>query len=266
MGFGFSRTFRRSSRPFKRRRMGGMRRFSFRRTLRRVSKQLSTFRSASLQWASPSTIVGGSGGTMTCVHNNAASSTSNGYVHLSGIAGGTGPSVRLGNRAQLLRLTVKGITYTGVQANGGIINQGRVIFYMVRANGGDGLGVGNNDIVNAIMNWTTGTASGVFGTWNPQKVPTSIRIIKDININPWNTPNPGTGAGNHNGAVVRWDFSVNLRKYMGKDKWSTWTGSSNAASDSDANQVFAAFIQTTPTPADAGALTSVFGFKLTFLP
>lgn len=267
MGFGFRSAFRRSSgRPtFKRRRMGGFRRFSFRKTLRRVSKQLATFRSASLQWATPVSIVGGSSGTMLSVHNNAASSTSNGYVHLSGITVGTGPSVRTGNRAQLLRLTVRGITYMSTFSTAGQINTGRIVFYMVKSNGGDVLGTGNNDIVNAINGWSTGTFSGVYGTWNPAVVPTRIRIIKDIHINPFNTPRE-TGGGNVMGQIVKWEFSVNLRKYMGKDKYSTWIGSSNAASDSDANQVFAAFIQTTPTPADPAALSSVWGFKLSFLP
>lgn len=266
MGF-FRSNFTRRSGGFKRRRIGGFKRFSFRRSFRRMQREFKTLKSASLQWASPGSIVGGSGGVMISTHNSAASSSSNGYVHLSAIASGTGPAARTGNRVQLLRLTVRGFSYTYVDSPTPIYNMGRVVFYMVKNNNGDALGVGSNDIVNSILNWTTGTYSNTLGMWNPQLVPSQIRIIKDIMINPWNVARPASGAGASNsGAAIKWEFSVNLRKFMGKEKYSTYHASGNGASDADTNQVFAAFLQSNPTPVDSGSLVSVWGFKLSYIP
>lgn len=254
-------------RTFKRRRTGGYRKLSFRRSLRRLARNFSTFKSASIQWQSPSSIIGGTSGVMVSVHNSTASSSSNGYVHLSGIPVGTGPATRTGNRVQLLRLTVRGLTYTSVEAPTPSTNMGRIVFYMVMNNANDTLGVGSNDIVNAMLNWTSATYAGVLAPWNPQQVPSAIRIIKDIYINPWNVCRPASGAGASNtGAVTPWQFSVNLRKYMGRSKFSTYSGASNTANDSVSNQLFCAFIQSTPTPADIGSLVSIWSFKLSYIP
>lgn len=253
-------------RRFMRRRLGRRftRRKSMRGRFRRLSRNFSTLKAASL---SILTGITSSAGTsfITSVHNSAASSASNGFVCLSqsdGTAPGAGGG-RVGLRTQLLRLSVQGFTFTSIaDAATPTFNMGRIIFYMVLENGEQALGVGDNDITRSIINWSTATNTGIVNPYNISSVPSRVRIIKDIFINPFQTTRAvATSVGN----CVRWRFSVNLRRYMGRDKFTSYNSTVNATSSCISNHVFAHFIQGNATPADPGSLTSLWNFKITMV-
>lgn len=215
-----------------------------------------------LQWFTTANNTGSSAGTITSVHNNAASPSANGIIILSPIPAGTTNASRMGFKCSLKSLEVRGFTQTTVVNSPPVtMNIGRIIFYTVRNNQFDAVGAGAaaSDPATFIQDWAVGYA-GVINNFHPEMVPSQVRILFDKTISLFNAP------GGTTGAVIPWHFKCNLEKHF-RGQPTTYASSLGTASASAANHVFACFIQgeSVGTPTN-GQLQSTWGYSLMYTP
>lgn len=207
-------------------------------------------------------------GMFTSVHNSAGSSTSNGIVCISNLAQSVTANGRTGNFVKLMRMTVRGLTYNGAAqttgSGGTLPTLWRIIFFSVRSNSAAALGTGGSDPTTFLQDFTTGTIQPCLAPFRAEIVPSRVRIIKDILINPFpvNTLTSGLLAvGKHK----VWKFSVSLGRHF-KNQPTTFNSAATGPTGCEMNHVFACFIQSPAVPGDPGSAISQWTVKLSFLP
>jgi len=263
--------------PFLRRYGAFRRRFArkrpvFRKSLRkrvlRLSKKVGSEIKANTMYQVTSTVSGSSSGLITSTHNSTGSTSSNGVVLITGLAQAVTAAGRQGNFVRFLKMKVKGLTYNGAAqttgSGGTLPTLYRVIFFSVRANAGESLGVGSSDPTTFITDFTTGGLSSCLGPFRAEIVPSRVRIIKDMIINPFpvNQTTSGLLAA---GAQRKWSFTVDLAKHF-RGQGSTYNGTGAGNTACEMNHVYACFLQNMATPGDPGSAISVWTVQLSFLP
>lgn len=239
-----------------------------RKRIRRVSRKVSRIVNSAVQWLSTSNHASSSSSLLTSTHYSISTTTANATVLLSGITQGTGASNRSGNKVSLLRATFRGFTYASVANSfSPIYNVGRIVVIHIKNNNGQSLGSGCTDWGLLLQDYTaSGNASTVLSTWRPDMVPTKVRILKDMYLNPMNVNVCASGvAGANYSRIMKWKFSLNLRKLL-KGAVTTYNTTTASATSCESNHLAIFFMQSNPTPADAGSLASVWSYKLSFLP
>lgn len=228
---------------------------------------------SALQYTSSSNISTSANGFLASLHNGAGSSTSNGIVCLSPLTQGTGYANRTGNQVKFMRLTVRGFTYmatpdTAETTDGIAPVLGRIIFFVVRSNVGSALATGPSDPSTWLQDWNSNTFSVALANYNPDTVPSRIRVLKEIVINPINVNQVVTGTGLSLSTVgarqVYWKFSKSISRFL-RGAYSTYNGSGSGTTACEQNHIFAAFLQSN-TSAAAPSFETFWTFKLSFLP
>jgi len=262
--------------PFKRRFMARRRTFRkkggfrLRSAFKRLSRNFKSFKGASIQWLTTRSVLGTSNTLINSVHTATNSTSAFAVVPISEvIAGNAQYSGRIGSKAQLLRLSCQGHTYptvaTGTSAPNAI---GRIVFYMVRDLAAQtGYTATAADLSKAMLDVSVipDYPAMTLAPWDPARVPSNIRILRDIAIRPQNVIAAYTA--NTYGKTVPWRFSVSLKRFMFGDKLTTWGPSYTGAGvlTPMANHIYAMFLQSA-VPAAAGSMTSSWTVKLSFIP
>lgn len=204
---------------------------------------------------------------MISVHNPTGSSGSNGAKQLSSIyvgSAGTANSERSGNMVVLKRLWISGITYqsTGSLVVGNPYDMpiGRILVTLVRDNNGDSLIApgGNTDLASILADF--GVANPIHAPLRPE-FRSKIKILWDYRFTLANTV---IGATEQPwGKVLTWRKYINLAKHIKGP--TTFNSSAGGPGNSERNHVFIFFLQTA-TPGQAGAITTNWQHRLSFLP
>lgn len=180
---------------------------------------------------------------------------------------GTGVGQRTGQRVQFFRLSMKGMTWnsTAQAAGSRVANMGRIIVLLIRDNGSSSTATGANDITTLLAEFQTGGGiANAFARFKSEMIPKRAVVLVDKLINQFSVNDVPNATNGEVGRVTPWSFQINLRRKI--RGYSSYSGTGATATSCENNHVFAYFIETNPTPATAGALTSSWCYKLSFLP
>lgn len=255
-------------RRFKRGKFRSRKRRGLRSRVKRASRSIKQIIGAGIQRLVTSDNGASSGGVITSTHNSTGSSSSNGIVLLSGMGQGTGNAQRTGQRVQFFRLTMRGMTWNSTAQGAGtrVTNIGRLIVLLIKDNGSSSTATGANDITTLLSDFQGGGGlANVYSTFKSEMIPKRAVVLVDKLINQFNVNCDILSAGaGEVGRVTPWRVSVNLRRKI--RGYSSYSGTGSGATSCENNHIFAYFIESNAVPGTAGALTSTWCYKLSFLP
>lgn len=254
-------------RSFRKRSFRRFKRKGLRRRVKRLSRSVRGIIGAGIQRFSTSDHASASSGIITSTHNSTGSSSSNGVVLLTGMGQGTTQSTRTGMRVQFYRLIMRGMTYNSVAQSAGsrVNNIGRIIVLMIKDNASSSLATGANDITTLMSDWQGGGGmANVLTTFKSEMIPKRAVVLVDKFINQFNVNAESSATGIGLGRIMPWKFSINLRKKT--RGYSSYSQTAAGSTSCENNHVFAYFIESNTVPGTAGSLTSLWTYKLSFLP
>lgn len=255
------RTFRQRRRKFRRFRK------SLRKKVKYVARRVSGIIKASVQYTYTSKISGSSGGLFTSVHNSSPVTTSNAVIPLTVLSQGSDEWNRTGDMVRFGRLVIKGVTTFSVAASvpptAPVL--GRIILTWVKANNGATLATGPSALDTLFLDWASSTPQPVLALPNPKTVPSRAVIVRDITLNCMNV-NQTVSGSQATGRLIPWRINVNVAKLF-RGAASTYNGNGVGTAACEKNHLFIYFVGGTAVPpTDPGTMTSVWSFRLSFLP
>jgi hypothetical protein len=248
---------------------------SYRKRFTAVSRTVKALVSSNYGWVSTA-INGAVNGTtlsISSVHNNSWTSTSNAIVLLSGIAQGSDRQSRTGNKVQLGYLQIRGCSYlnviAGLPIDYGTANTpplGVITVYVVHNNNGNSIGGGTNNDPEIFQldppASGIGSVQQVMPFYRPEMVGKNSRveILRTMLLNPIHLVQAATTSC---GRLITWKINLNLRKLL-RGAMTTYNETTASVLSTEDNHIFIHFGQY-GIAGQAGAMRSEWIYKMSFL-